>query len=201
MEKVIETFVNKILDLLVKALERGVPEIGIPPLDPIKIEKKIDIPPIKSMAINLAGNFRDFEVSGLAKMGVPKLGLEEKKVKATSSTSLEVKGKYTLNGRAVKVVTIDADSTFSMKIETLSVTIGINYEDRENLKAIVELKSEGLKLELKDFVRSKIANSAINSALNKISPTIAKFVEETLGPALQNAVQKLIDQHKSEIAS
>ena len=195
MEQIIEEFINKILDLFMKSIERGVPELHIPPFDPLEIPGRKDIE-IKNFLANIQGNFRDFVIKGLASMTLPKLSIKEKKVTATTTSKLEVNGKYSLNGRAMKFITINSNSTFRCGIESLSMTIGLSFKDPKDLKAVVELKSGNVKLELDDFEHSKAASGI----LDKISGLIAKFVEESMGPALQNVVQKLIDQHKGALA-
>ncbi len=194
MEAIIEDFINKILDLLVKCMKEGIPELGIPSLDPINIPGKKEIE-ISTFFANIRGNFREFNVSGLAAMGVPKVSLKDKKVTATNTAKVAIGGKYTLNGRAMKLFTIDSDSTFKCIIDALKVTIGLSYQDTKNLKAIVELKSGSIKLELEDFEHAKKASAL----LDKIAGLVAKFVEESLAPTMQSAVQKLIDQHKGDI--
>ena len=196
MEQVIETFFNKILELFRDAIQNGIPELHIPPLDPLEIPGRKDIS-IKSFALNLDGNFRELTVKGLSKIAVPKLELKDKTAKANATTKLEITGKYTLNGKAMKVVTIASDSDFTCGIDPLTVKIGLNYKDTNDLKAIVELKSGDIKLTLNDFPHPKAANAVLKA----VSGVLAKFVEESVGPALQNALQKLIDQHKGEIAT
>ena len=133
-------------------------------------------------------------------MAVPKLEIKDQTVKATTSTTLEVNGKYTLNGRAMKFVTIASDSTFTCGIDPLSVTIGLSFKDVNDLKVVVELKSGDVKLHLDDFERSKVVSGMVNSILKAISGVLAKFMEESISPALQNALQKIVDQHKAELA-
>ncbi len=195
MEQIIETFINKILDLLVKSIKEGIPELGIPSFDPVKIPGKKEIE-ISTFFANIQGNFRDFSVAGLATMGVPKISIKDKKVTATTTAKVEIGGKYTLNGRAMKFFAVNSDSTFKCVIEALKVTIGLSYKDTNDLKATVELKSGSVKLELEDFEHAKKASALVD----KIAGLVAKFVEESVGPSLQSVVQKLIDQHKDEIA-
>ena len=194
VEKVIETFVNKILEGLVKTIPGGIPELQIPPFDPLEIpgEKDMDI---DTFFAKMQGNFSDIVVKGLASMGAPKVSIKDKKLTATTTAKLEISGKYRMNGSALLLFTINSNSTFKCVIEALSMTIGLSLKDSKDLKAIVELKSGDVKLELEEFEHPRIASGL----LHPIAGLIATFVEESIGSPLQKMLQKFIDQFKEEL--
>ena len=194
-EKVIETFVNKIFDGFMKSIQRGIPDLKIPPFDPLNIPGKKDMD-IDTFFAKIQGNFSDFVVKGLASMGAPKVSMKDKKLTATTTAKLEISGKYRMNGSAVKLFPINSNGTLKVVIEALSITIGLSLKDpKKDLKAIVELKSSNVKLELEGFEYPRIASGL----LSPIAGLIAKFVEESMEPVLRIAVQKFIDQFKEEL--
>ncbi len=194
VEKVIETFVNKIIEGLVKTIPGGIPELNIPPFDPLEIPGEQDMD-INTFFAKMQGNFSDIVVKGLTSMGAPKVSIKDKKLTATTTTKLNITGKYRMNGSALLFFTINSNSTFKCVIEALSMTIGLSLKDSKDLKAIVELKSGDVKLELDEFEHPKLASGL----LNPISGLIAKFVEDSIGPPLQKMLQKFIDQFKEEL--
>lgn len=91
---------------------------------------------------------------------------------------------------------LDADSTFSCSFETMSMTVGFSFKDIENFEPIAKLKAGEVKLKLENFSPSAIVNKMVNSLLDKMSSTISKFIEESVGSTLKTVLKKIVDEHK-----
>ncbi len=172
LDQNIEKLVNKVLGEFVKMIKEGMSELNIPSLDPLKIPGDKDIS-ISAALVNVQGSFSDFSVAGLSLMSAPEISLKDQKVTATTTTKVEISGKYSLNGRVSGFISINSNNTFKCTIGIIKVTIGISYKDPKKLNAVVELKSTNIEVKLNDAAAAK-------PILSKIGGPIANFIEESL---------------------
>ena len=206
MEEKAQTFFNKVFETYMKTIKDGIPDLQIPSLDPLEIPGKQEIQ-LESFVAYIDASFSDVELEGLSTMNPPKLELQDNMRKihtATSTEKIKAKGNYTLNGHALKFMSISSDSTFTCDVACITVTIDLELTNKEtdafDPKVKVEIKFEDMKLELNGN-DSKIVAFMINPLLSSFSSMISKFLQKTLGEMLQQVLQKVIDQLKDEFAA
>ena len=205
MAEILKKIFNDIFELLMKSIKNGIPALHIPPLDPLKIPGKEEFELKKSVLVAIDASFSDVEVTGLSTMDPPSLHLKDHTIYATTTTkAVQVKGKYTLKGDAIEIIPISADSTFTCEAESITVLIGLRFTAKDiatlDPKVTVEVYLGELKLHVNDLEHSKIISGIVNWILNRFSGTIAKHMEEQIGKALQDALQRIIDKHKLNTA-
>ena len=205
MEEILTKFFNETFELLRECIAHGIPDIQIPALDPLKIPGKQEVQ-LESFFAYIDASFSNVEMTGLSSIDLPKIEIKDRKIQATTTTKqVQAKGDYTLNGHAIKFLTIASDSTFTCDIVSITVTIGLEITNKEtdafDPKAHVEVKFEDMKLNLDGLDHSKIVSKMVNSLLSSFSGMISKFLEKAIGQTMQQALQKLIDQHKDKYAA
>ena len=184
-----------------KSIKHGIPALHIPSFDPLNLPDKQEFELKKSVLVDINASVSDIEVTGLSTMDLPSLHLKDHTIYATTTTkAVQVKGKYILKGEVMEIIPISADSTFTCDVESITVLIGLRFTPKEVItldpRVVVELHFGEMKLHLDDFEHSEIISWIFNWILNQFSNTIARIMENWIGHAMQDALQKLIDHHK-----
>ncbi|XP_050733789.1 uncharacterized protein LOC127007150 isoform X2 [Eriocheir sinensis] len=202
-------------DIIVDGLEaarpimsEGVPELGIPPLDPFGpiplIEFHIDVPQLR-----MDGYVDQTLVKNLAQYIIcsvnVSLGITQKFAFEFRLDNFRMEGKYAVDGLIASLFPVFGDGDFSLDTYTTGFSGGakISYNvltDHASIKDLTfDIFFQSLNLELECILGCGDMADLINSVTDDIAPAIFDAVWGVLQPALAHALETAINEILKDI--
>merc|ERR1711990_1045317 len=192
----IDEYIAAILELLKTQMPTGIPDLGIPPLDPFEVPH-FDIDPIQvsdPVPININITIDDFVIKNLATfetqlahLDLEGLGLE------LNLTLADLRGDatYSLDGTALGIFPIYGDGP--MFLELFGVTLHAKAAVLINADGFVEITENDIAVHLDNLVGGGNFGETINNILNLLGPMIWDLVKGYLFPFLDEILLKVLN--------
>jgi len=199
----IDEYIAAILELLKTQMPTGIPDLGIPPLDPFEVPH-FDIDPIEvsdPVPININITIDDFVIKNLATfetqlahLDLEGLGLE------LNLTLADLRGDatYSLDGTALGIFPIYGDGP--MYLELFGVTLHAKAAVLINADGFVEITEmdiaadfDDIAVHLDNLVGGGNFGETINNILNLLGPMIWDLVKGYLFPFLDEILLKVLN--------
>ncbi len=200
-------FFKAVLQNLKAHMKTGIPELGIPPLDPLKIgsfsfsekEKYVDV----------KASFQDIVVTGLSTIDFPKLSFDDKqfKVSATATVAnLKGTGTYKLDGTAVTIIPLTGDGDVTVEVDGVTMTIGLVVSTFDITKLTAKVTVEdisfavgSIKVNLTNLEGGGDLGKILNQILNLLGKKIFDAAEPAISHALEGALQSIINEELKKL--
>ncbi|XP_032516621.2 circadian clock-controlled protein daywake-like [Danaus plexippus] len=162
---------------------RGIPELGIKPLDPVELGKVV----VDNPALKLT--FEDTVVTGLAgfKINTFKLFPEKGKAIVDFTANVTLKAHYIMDGQ-VLILPIKGDGQAKIKITNLNINIKYDYKTVDGFWTVTAHKDE-YKMDRAQFKFTNLFNGN-----KELADTTLKFLNENWSIIMQEIAPPAMDQ-------
>ncbi|KAJ8970388.1 hypothetical protein NQ314_001256, partial [Rhamnusium bicolor] len=205
VDRVINTFVRiedrlrALLELFRKQLIKGIPELNIPVLDPLHINKiEFDV---NHESAKLKGNAEDVTIKHISKFTVDKekfADLGNLKFKLDLNLTfpyIRVNGTYKINGSVGQTFIIHGSGPFWINLINLKVgtssTLKFNLPARLRLEDInVDVKLKKLENNFENLMNDKETGELFNKAISEMAPEALDILWPEIKPSVEAQIKK-----------
>ncbi|CAH1183260.1 unnamed protein product [Phaedon cochleariae] len=198
----IEERLRAILELVRKQLIKGVPELSIPVLDPLHIDK-IEFN-VNHEAANVKGRAEDLTIRHISKFLVDKESFSDLgKLRFKLDLNLtfpyiKVNGTYNIDGEVGGAFRIFGNGPFRLNL--IDLKLGTSTILKFTLPARLRVESISLDVKLKklennfeNLMKDKETGVLINKAISKLAPEALRLLWPELKPSIEVQVKKYIN--------
>ena len=180
----------------------GIPNLGIPPLDPLVIDDFYLAE--DSHLVKCRVDFESVVVTGLSGIKILSVDYEESGLKVTiyaSVKELKAIGSYNLDGKALVFIPLEGDGDAIVEAEEASVVISISVPSRDDLNPNIEVSFDvgSLKVYFEDLLGGEGLGDVLNQVLNIFGKKIFEIAESSISKEVKYALEKLINEEMSKM--
>ncbi|KAG1652342.1 hypothetical protein GQR58_026371 [Nymphon striatum] len=192
----IDDYLKTVLNNFKYQLTTGIPALKIPKMDPFKIKNKKFFKKDKKVYVD--ATFKNNYVTGLSKFQIQKLHLNLNRLQfefGLRIPKLTIKGRYTLNGKVVKIFPIYGNGKYSVTVRNLKISTHVKVTIANNGRGTLvepprlDVSFSSVSVNFENLLGG--LSNVLNGIINALAKPVFKKFEPNLMKSLKKALFKV----------